>query len=248
MVTRAALLIFLAIFLLAPTVRAGDTPILTGSTLNNGEAVSKSDAIFIGKITVMGSTIPTSPAMATFLGTKVKVDQVLQGSVGAEISASITILAQNHEVPPEKDLEYLFFVHKNAEPGRATYTAIKLLPSTDDMAYASFGFTSLATTKKIAQDEAIKLASRLTYGMPEKEALGFLKEKGLTKDVASGGSFGWCDDFHLSTGTLQLVIEPKHLQPNGEWANGLLKKASILSKDGKENVSILLINAPKLHR
>lgn len=80
----------------------------------------------------------------------------------------------------------------------------------------------------MSEDEAIKLASRLTYGMPEKDAIRFLKRNGLAMDLPSvGDSFGWNDGFSFSNGALCLTIAPKQLQPNGDWVNGLLKEAFI---------------------
>lgn len=97
----------------------------------------------------------------------------------------------------------------------------------------------------MGEDEVIKLASRLTYGMPEKDAILFLKQNGLVEDLGKDGdSFGWSDGFSFSTGALCLIIAPKRLQPNGEWVNGLLKEAFINRNDGKE-VPIPLKNEPK---
>jgi hypothetical protein len=84
------------------------------------------------------------------------------------------------------------------------------------------------------EKEVIKLASQLTYGMPQKEAVHFLKQNGLVMDLGSDGdSFAWSDGFSFSNGALCLVMAPEHLQPNGEWTNGLLKKAFINRNDGK---------------
>jgi hypothetical protein len=97
---------------------------------------------------------------------------------------------------------------------------------------------------KMGEDEAIKLASHLTYGMAEKDAIHFLKQNGLVMDLPSvGDSFRWNDGFSISKGVLCLMIAPKQLQPNGDWANGLLKDAFINKNDGK-SVSIALENAP----
>jgi hypothetical protein len=97
---------------------------------------------------------------------------------------------------------------------------------------------------KMGEDEAIKLATRLTYGMAEKEAIQFLKQNGLAQDLPSiGDSFAWSDGFSFSKGVLCLTIAPKRLQANGEWVNGLLKEAVINNNDGKR-ISIALKNAP----
>jgi hypothetical protein len=97
---------------------------------------------------------------------------------------------------------------------------------------------------KMGEDEVIKLAAHLTYGMPEKDAIRFLKQNGLVMDLGKDGdSFGWSDGFSFSKGALCLIIAPKQLQPNGEWVNGLLKEAFINKNDGKR-VSIALRKAP----
>jgi hypothetical protein len=90
---------------------------------------------------------------------------------------------------------------------------------------------------KMSQDEAIKLASGLTYGMTEEDVLGFLKRKGLKMDLGKiGDSFGWSDGFSLSDGSLCLGIAPKQIRADGEWVNGLLRFASIYNQHGKRTL------------
>jgi hypothetical protein len=114
----------------------------------------------------------------------------------------------------------------------------------EGMATSSPASPSTFIPNKMGENEVIKLASHLAYGMPEKDAIRFLNQNGLVSDLGKDGdSLGWSDGFSFSTGALCLVIAPKQLQPDGAWANGLLKKAFINKNDGKV-VSIPLKNAP----
>ncbi len=102
----------------------------------------------------------------------------------------------------------------------------------------------------MGQTEAVRLASRLTYGMTEEDAIRFLEKNGLAMDsLQLGSSFGWSDAFLLSNGSLCLTIDPggRSLpigQRDGKWKNGLLREAFIYKNDG-EGVSITLINTLK---
>jgi hypothetical protein len=109
----------------------------------------------------------------------------------------------------------------------------------------SFISNSTFIPNQVGENQAVKLASQLTYGMSENNAIRFLKRNGLTEDMPKiGDSFHWSDGFSLSNGhTLGLVIEPKTLQPNGDWIHGLLKEAAIYHPDGK-TVLIAIRNAP----
>jgi hypothetical protein len=131
MTRRAIHLIALAGFLFNGTVRADDTPNLTGSTLKADDVISQSDAVFIGEVTQIGSTA-SSPVMASYGGTKVNVAQTYKGSVDRKISVTIDALDLDHEQAPLAGNKYVFFVRKNTETGSDAFTVLKLLPATKD--------------------------------------------------------------------------------------------------------------------
>jgi hypothetical protein len=95
---------------------------------------------------------------------------------------------------------------------------------------------------------AVLLASHLRYGMPEEEAVSFLKVNGLTNMSSVGGSITWGDCFSLSNHySLCITISPKQVSPYGAWVNGLVRKACIYHWNGKENskeASIKLTDGP----
>ncbi|MCE0482915.1 MAG: hypothetical protein LV479_01600, partial [Methylacidiphilales bacterium] len=65
-------------------------------------------------------------------GNKIKVLQVIRGSVEGQVTISFKIRGGLHEQPPQEGDTYIFFAHKNTEPGWDNYTVLKLLPATDD--------------------------------------------------------------------------------------------------------------------
>jgi hypothetical protein len=134
-------------------------------------------------------------------------------------------------------------------------TVLALIGCEDTSTSFTNGIARIATSRpaspstfipnKMAKADVLKLASRLTYGMPEKDAIRFLKQNGLVMDLGKDGdSFSWSDGFSFSNSALCLMIAPKNLQPNGDWVNGLLQEAFINENDGKR-VSIVLKNAPE---
>jgi hypothetical protein len=110
-------------------VKAQNEPLLSGSTLKSEDIAVKVDAVFVGEITDPGLTVPTSPGMASYNGVQVKVLQVLRGSIDAQtITVKLDIFAANREEPPKVGTQYIFFVKKDGD----RFTALKLLPATDD--------------------------------------------------------------------------------------------------------------------
>jgi len=79
--------------------------------------------------------------------------------------------------------------------------------------------------------------------MPEREALVFLDERGLTvREPGAGSTFGWGWYYPLEDGytlALTVIAQPPK---SGEWANGRLKAAEI-RRHGDVVVKIKLRNA-----
>jgi hypothetical protein len=112
----------------SPNVTPNDSIKLPGSTFKEEDVAPRSDSIFIGEIMDMGPSAPTSPGTASFNGVRVKVLQILRGSIGSEITVEITSFALEHEALPKVGSSYIFFVKKDGD----RFTAVKLLPATDD--------------------------------------------------------------------------------------------------------------------
>src|SRR6516162_3591853 len=71
--------------------------------------------------------------------------------------------------------------------------------------------TTYHTPNKDTKAEAIRSASQLVYEMPDRDAVQFLYQNGLSNDRSEGGSmFGWSFGFGLSDGgVLILDISPE---------------------------------------
>ena len=115
-------------------LRADDAPILPGSQIETKDALTRSDAVFVGELIKLGGAVVARSISPTFLGNDVKVLQVLRGSVEGHILVSISISGPAHEEPPSEGGTYIFFVHKTTEGGGLPFSpfgVIKLLPATD---------------------------------------------------------------------------------------------------------------------
>ena len=88
MATRAIILAALVAFLLIGIVRADGTPTLAGSSIKTEDVALKCNAVFVGKITLVGPPTGAAPGLATF-GVKVTVLQVLRGTVDAQVGIRI---------------------------------------------------------------------------------------------------------------------------------------------------------------
>jgi hypothetical protein len=89
-------------------------------------------------------------------------------------------------------------------------------------------------TNKIGRSDAVKIASRLSAGMPEWSAYRFMETNGLTFGYTVGGIVSGTRFYLLSDGcelNLEISIE------RGTWTNRVLTAASLRSN----NVKILLI-------
>ncbi len=109
-------------------------------------------------------------------------------------------------------------------------------------------FTNLTeaqtATNQFTQAQAVKIASKLTFGMREDDATKYLVHHGFKDGLSAGDSFGWSHFFPLSRGcSLGLDIKPKRFRPDGAWRDGLLQAAHIQS-NGINIVSINITNAP----
>jgi hypothetical protein len=106
-------------------------PVLSGSTLKSEDVMVKADAIFVGEIVEIGFPTAKAPGRGSYYGVQVKVLQVLRGSVDAQVTVTLYTTYSAHEQPPKVGNTYIFFAHKNTEPGWDNYTVVKLLPATD---------------------------------------------------------------------------------------------------------------------
>jgi hypothetical protein len=109
-------------------------PVLSGSALKSEDTATKVDAVFVGEITTIGGGNPKATGRSAYRGVQVKVLQVLRGSVAPQVSVTLYARFEGgvHEQPPVVGGTYIFFAHKNIEPGVDNYTVLKLLPATDD--------------------------------------------------------------------------------------------------------------------
>lgn len=113
-----------------PAGASQNQSILSGSRLKSEDVTTKVDAVFIGEIEEIGFPTTLSPGALTYHGVKVKVLQVLRGSVGAEVT--VTLYAERtsnvREQAPKVSGTYIFFIKQT--PG--WNIVHKLLPATDD--------------------------------------------------------------------------------------------------------------------
>ena len=118
---------------IVPGISGSDNTKLSGSYLEAKTIVSKSDAIFVGKITSTGTKADISPdapeAGPVYSGVTVRVQKILQGVVSAETSVTLFVNFGNHETLQSVGISYIFFVTKNAPGVPDPYTALKLLPA-----------------------------------------------------------------------------------------------------------------------
>lgn len=105
---------------------------LAGSTLKMEDTVLKANAIFVGEIIQEGIPDVSAPGRSAYSGVKVKVLQVLRGSVDAQVSVTLYTTYSSNEQPPKAGSTYIFLAHKNTEPGWDAYKVFKLLPATDE--------------------------------------------------------------------------------------------------------------------
>jgi hypothetical protein len=119
-------------------LKAQNTPageILSGSTQKSEDIASKVDAVFVGQVTQIGFAVPEGDATASYPGIRVKILQVLRGSISAQVvkvTLRTTWRQDVHETPPTVGSSYIFFVKNKAQGASDHFTALKLLPATDD--------------------------------------------------------------------------------------------------------------------
>jgi hypothetical protein len=105
--------------------------VLSGSALRSEDVLGKADAVFVGEIEEIGFPTAKAPGRGAYYGVQVKVSQVLRGTVAARISVTLYTVFARNERPPKVGGTYIFFAHKNTEPGWDNYTVLKLVPATD---------------------------------------------------------------------------------------------------------------------
>jgi hypothetical protein len=129
------LLLAVASLLFGGTVHAGEA-LLPGSAAKIEDAVAKSDAIFVGKVSTLGFVHGSVPGQYDFGVTVPNLEGILgqaqDNFYGALVVLVVSIPA--HEAPPKVDNEYIFCVIKKETPatGPTKYTALKLMPATDE--------------------------------------------------------------------------------------------------------------------
>jgi hypothetical protein len=103
----------------------------TGSEVRSEKVVKQSDAIFTGQIEEIGAAVVKAFGEKSYYGVKVKVLEVLKGTVDPEVSVSSIARTDTKvpEVAPETGKTYIFFAEKK-EVG-SQYRVLKLLPADD---------------------------------------------------------------------------------------------------------------------
>ncbi len=99
---------------------------------------------------------------------------------------------------------------------------------------AACAFGQIFFTNKVQPSDAVKIASRLTAGMKEVDALRFMETNGLPFGYTVGGTLSATCFYPLPDGCrldLEISIEARN------WTNRVLKSASLRSN----NVSVLPI-------
>ncbi len=134
----------------APAGAVQSEPLLSGSSLKSEDLALKADAIFVGEITAIGGGNPKATGRSAYHGVQVKVLEVLRGSVAAQVSVTLYARFEGgiHEQAPKVGGTYIFFAHKNTEPGWDNYTVLKLLPATDATTAKVKGLIPAAPTGK----------------------------------------------------------------------------------------------------
>ncbi|HXC02119.1 MAG TPA: hypothetical protein VNU49_05665 [Opitutaceae bacterium] len=102
---------------------------LSGSEQTTVNMVLKCDVIFIGKVEEIGMPGLKSAGQSTYHGVRVRVSQLLKGSIDSPVLVSlrVTIGKRLQEVPPQIGKSYVFFVEKRPSENIAR----KLLDGTD---------------------------------------------------------------------------------------------------------------------
>jgi len=155
MTSRAIILVALVAFLFGGIAQADDAAILVGGSLKPEEAVSKSDAVFVGEVTDTGIKVMPPPDCPyegpLYRGIKIKVLQFLRGSVRDHVSVALFVPTMKLVTLHMVGNSYIFFVQTKSqkaldypynclEKADTTDIAIKLLPATDE---------NIATVKKL---------------------------------------------------------------------------------------------------
>jgi hypothetical protein len=94
----------------------------------------------------------------------------------------------------------------------------------------------------VSPEQAMAVASHLTMGMKETEAIEFLASKGLTGPQKQGCNHGWACFFPLSDGSaLGLEIGLTRADPRASWDNVL--RTAYIQRNGT-NLSVALRSPP----
>ena len=116
---------------------------LSGSAIKAEDIVLSCDAVCVGEIEDMGlPTNSSTTGLVVYSGIEVKVLQILRGAVEHQIKFTLNTLKSPsiQEMPPNFGSSYIFFVNRNSPEADDPFTALKLLPATDD---------NIATIKKL---------------------------------------------------------------------------------------------------
>lgn len=125
------ILLFVAL-IVSMELAKGQSP-LTGSEVPLGTAVKQSDAIFTGQIEEIRGPVVKDIGEKDYFGVKVKVLDVLKGTVDPEVSVALSDRTGTKvpEVAPETGKTYLFFAKK--KPVGSQFRVLKLLPADDSI-------------------------------------------------------------------------------------------------------------------
>jgi len=141
MAARGILLVTLASLFFTGILTAGGAPTLSGSKLQTKDALTVSKAVIVGKVNQLGWDVWTNPIYSNSIGTKVRVLQVLRGSIKRDVFVNISASCNDHEALPTVSETYIFFINSSSESqffirkvvesGEDQFTALKLLHATD---------------------------------------------------------------------------------------------------------------------
>ena len=110
----------------APTSEPSETQV--GSDIELSRAIRTSDAVLVGTVISIEPPVPTAPGQGTYPSVVIRVEDALKGDgTGRDVTVSVivrSIAGKIHEVPPELNRSYVFFVRSEGKK----LSVLKVLP------------------------------------------------------------------------------------------------------------------------